>query len=233
LQGQVGSLPSGVLLKTISFPVKIAAVALDPGEYVFYAACSDANIYIAALNSGNSSGGSYGRDIIGALSDHSEAVTCLALSIDGVTLVSGSKDRTIRIWHPMTRQVLHILKHDKDPVSNILVIKQPSALSSTLAPKRRALPPLLQRYVTAEVGYPDSSYETGPVVSLQHQYIESLDSRLFTTLHVLKNQIKEFEKHDSLAKVQRDLEKLKSDYSRSRQMIKSWKNMYEDLHCFC
>ncbi|XP_031486087.1 protein ROOT INITIATION DEFECTIVE 3 isoform X2 [Nymphaea colorata] len=230
---KVWSLSLGVLLRTISFPDKVAAVALEPGEYAFYAACNDANIYIGALNCGNSTDSIYGKDIIGMLSDHSEAVTCLALSIDGVTLVSGSKDKTVRVWNTITRQVLRILKHDKGPISNILVMKQPSSLGSSWLPNSRSLPPPLHRHITPEVGHPDDGHETNPLVSLQHQYAKSLDGQLFTSSHLIKNQVKELEKRDSLAKVKSEMGKLKSDHSRSLQALKRWKNVYEDLHSFC
>ncbi|CAN6469318.1 unnamed protein product [Victoria cruziana] len=189
---KVWSLSLGVLLRTISFPDKVAAVALEPGEYAFYAACNDANIYIGALNCGKSSDSIYGKDIIGVLSDHSEAVTSLGLSADGVTLVSGSKDKTVRVWNTITRLVLRILKHDRGPISNILVVKQPSSLSNFWLPNSRALPPPLQRHVMPEVGHPDG-HETGPLVSLQHQYAKAWDGQLFTSFHVIKKQVKELE----------------------------------------
>ena len=53
------------------FPSIIDAVALDPGEHVFYASGRDGKIYIAELNAQTKSNNNnnYGLDIIGTLSD--------------------------------------------------------------------------------------------------------------------------------------------------------------------
>lgn len=44
---------------------------------------------------------------------NSKAVTCLAFSIDGVTLVSGSEDGTVRVWDAKKKLVVRVLKHMK------------------------------------------------------------------------------------------------------------------------
>lgn len=48
----------------------IDAIALDPGEHVFYAGGRDGKIYIAALHAQPTSTSNYGPHIIGTLSDH-------------------------------------------------------------------------------------------------------------------------------------------------------------------
>lgn len=60
----------GKLLRNIVFPSIIDAIALDPGEHVFYAGGRDGKIYIAALNAQLTSTSNYGLYIIGTLSDH-------------------------------------------------------------------------------------------------------------------------------------------------------------------
>lgn len=52
------------------FPSIIDAIALDPGEHVFYAGGRDGKIYIAALHAQPTSTSNYGLHIIGTLSDH-------------------------------------------------------------------------------------------------------------------------------------------------------------------
>ncbi|KAK9271064.1 hypothetical protein L1049_026653 [Liquidambar formosana] len=47
---KVWSLSKGKLLRNIIFPSIIDAIALDPGEHVFYAGSRDGKIYIAALS---------------------------------------------------------------------------------------------------------------------------------------------------------------------------------------
>ncbi|PSS35841.1 Protein ROOT INITIATION DEFECTIVE like, partial [Actinidia chinensis var. chinensis] len=84
---KVWSLSKGKLLRNIVFPSIIDAIALDPGEHVFYAGGRDGKIYIAALTAQGTSSNSYGMHIIGSLADHSKPVTCLAFDADGVLLV--------------------------------------------------------------------------------------------------------------------------------------------------
>nr|XP_028962702.1 protein ROOT INITIATION DEFECTIVE 3-like [Malus domestica] len=47
---KVWSVGSGRLLRNIVFPIIIDAIALDPGENVFFAGGRDGKIYVAALN---------------------------------------------------------------------------------------------------------------------------------------------------------------------------------------
>jgi pre-rRNA-processing protein IPI3 len=58
------------LLRNIIFPSIIDAIALDPGEHVFYAGSRDGKIYIAALNAESTSSSKYGLHIINSLSNH-------------------------------------------------------------------------------------------------------------------------------------------------------------------
>lgn len=44
---------------------------------------------------------------------YSKAVTCLAYSRDGISLLSGSEDGTIRVWSTKSRHVLRVFKHAK------------------------------------------------------------------------------------------------------------------------
>lgn len=66
---QIWSLSRGKLLRDIVFPSVIEAIALDPGEHVFYAGGRDGKIYIAALNAQVNSSSTYGMHIIGTLSE--------------------------------------------------------------------------------------------------------------------------------------------------------------------
>ena len=47
-------------------------------------------------------------------------VTCLALSIDGTLLVSGSHDCDVRMWDVPSRQCVRTMKH-KAAITNILL----------------------------------------------------------------------------------------------------------------
>lgn len=73
-------------MRNIIFPSVIDAIAMDPGEHVFYAGGRDGKIYIASLNAQGTSG-NYGMHIIGTLSDH-RFVNSLMLCMLQVTTVT-------------------------------------------------------------------------------------------------------------------------------------------------
>ncbi|CAH1430647.1 unnamed protein product [Lactuca virosa] len=128
---KVWSLTRGTLLRNIVFPSIIDAVALDPGEHVFYAGGRDGKIYIAELNAqvtSNNNNNNYGLHIIGTLSDQSKAICSLGFALDGYQLVVGSVDGMVRVWDTKTRNIIRLFKHAKGPVNNIVVMRQPVAL---------------------------------------------------------------------------------------------------------
>jgi WD40 repeat protein len=53
------------------------------------------------------------------LAEHSEAVTSVALSDDGRLALSGSADRTLRLWEPIDGRCLHVLEGDVGGVASI------------------------------------------------------------------------------------------------------------------
>lgn len=63
------SLATGRLLRDVKFPFVINAIAIDDGEYAFYAGGRDGKIYIAALNAVTTCSADYGKHIIGLLPD--------------------------------------------------------------------------------------------------------------------------------------------------------------------
>ncbi|KAL6639980.1 hypothetical protein ACP70R_022290 [Stipagrostis hirtigluma subsp. patula] len=142
---KIWSLPQGRMLRSISFPVSIDSVALDSRGHIFYAGGRDGKIYVAAMGVDGSSHGS--DDILGALDDHSKAVTSLASSTDGLLLVSGSEDGNVRVWDTRSQQVIRKVKHSQGPVTNVLIV----------TPKNVNLPPLQPlRKVCAENVEPQS-----------------------------------------------------------------------------
>ncbi|KAL6599155.1 hypothetical protein ACP70R_046019 [Stipagrostis hirtigluma subsp. patula] len=142
---KIWSLPQGRMLRSISFPVSIDSVALDSRGHIFYAGGRDGKIYVAAMGVDGSTDGS--DDILGALDDHSKAVTSLASSTDGLLLVSGSEDGNVRVWDTRSQQVIRKIKHSQGPVTNVLIV----------TPKNVNLPPLQPlRKVCAENVEPQS-----------------------------------------------------------------------------
>ncbi|XP_077213799.1 transducin/WD40 repeat-like superfamily protein [Tasmannia lanceolata] len=235
---KVWSLSKGRLLRSITFPSIIDAIALDPGEHAFFAGCRDGKIYIASLSAESTSSSGYGMHIIGLLSDHSKAVTCLAFSMDGVSLVSGSEDGVLRVWDTKTRHVVRTFKHAKGPINNVLVLRNPLCSSSQSLVNAQAstsrrnvsslLPPSLDKYINSE----DGKIVTRTVPTLQSPCGESMDS-LYLSSNVMLSQIKELQQQGSSAAAEMELERVRLDCKRSLQMVQQWKKMYQDLlhHC--
>ncbi|KAK9165283.1 hypothetical protein Scep_000474 [Stephania cephalantha] len=231
----VWSLSKGVLLRDVVFRTIIDSIALDPSERVFYAGGRDGKIYIVSLSTKSTSTSNYGMHILGALSDHSKAITCLALSTDGSLLVSGLEDGTIRIWDTKTHQIIRLLKHSKGPVNNLLVIRQSLFInphtsgdtdSSFYKRNATSLPPALEKYMDST----EVNDKVRPLVALRASCNEPLGT-LFHSCTVLKNQIKELE--GSSAASEMEAERLRLDCKRLLQIAQQWKKMYEDLHHFC
>ncbi|KAK4492119.1 hypothetical protein RD792_002916 [Penstemon davidsonii] len=234
---KVWSLSRGNLLKNIVFPSIIDAISLDPGEHVFYAGGRDGKIYIAGLSAPGASNSSYGNHIIGSMSEHSKAITCLASSADGFLLVSGSEDGMIRVWDTRTRNITRIFRHTKGPINNVLVIRQlqntsPRTSNHTLAsPLRRhgaPLPSPLEKFVNSA----DENAYVKVFINPHTTSNQHLDSS-YITVQTMENQIKELQQQGSSAAAEVDVERLKSEQQRSLQMIQQWKTMYDNLHQFC
>ncbi|XP_039023041.1 protein ROOT INITIATION DEFECTIVE 3-like [Hibiscus syriacus] len=110
---KVWSLFKGRLFRNIVFPSIIGAIAIDPGEHVFYAGGRDGKIFITALNAESSPSNNYGLHIIGLLIDQSKPVTCLAYSAEGNLLLTGSEDGMIRVWDVKTKNIVRMFRHSK------------------------------------------------------------------------------------------------------------------------
>ncbi|KAL9255283.1 ROOT INITIATION DEFECTIVE 3-like protein, partial [Drosera capensis] len=227
---QVWSLSRGKILRDILFPCIIDAIALDPGEHVFYAGGRNGKIYIAALNAASSPDSPYGKHIIGSLHDHSKGINCLAFCGDGTSLVSGSEDGLIRIWDTRSHNIIRILRHAKGPVNNILVVARPETIlksTASLGRKQQSLlPPPLEKYSSEEpIG--TKAFIGGHTAS-----VEQLDVT-YLTEYVMNNQIKDIQQHGSAAAAEMETERLKQDLKKAMQMVHQWKENYDGLQKFC
>ncbi|KAJ4834660.1 hypothetical protein Tsubulata_034486 [Turnera subulata] len=230
---KVWSLFKGTLLRNIVFPSIIDAVALDPGEHIFYAGGRDGKIYVAALNADASSSKSDLLHIIGSLSSHSKAVTSLTYSKSANLLLAGSEDGMIRVWDPKTHNIVRMLKHSKGPVNNICIVARPlnpNPRVTLQASKKQgsSLPPPLHRYAD-QIDRPESM---NSMISLQPPCNHLIDASYRSSL-VLDDQIKELQQRGSAAAAQMEVERLKLDSIQYTQVLQKWKKMYDNLHEFC
>ncbi|KAL7117048.1 hypothetical protein ACP275_03G046500 [Erythranthe tilingii] len=232
---KVWSLARGELLRNIVFPSVIDSISLDPGEHVFYAGGRDGKIYIAGLNAPVTNNSSYGKYIIGSLSEHSKSVTCLASSANGFLLVSGSEDGMIRVWDTRTRNMIRVFRHTKGPVNNVLVIRNPQHLNpqtSANSSSRRhglTLPPPLEKFAKSA----DENSHIKAFIGGSHSTSNQLLDSSYITVQTMESQIKELQQKGSSAAAEVDLERLKSEQQSSVQMIQKLKKINENLHEFC
>ncbi|XP_076928488.1 protein ROOT INITIATION DEFECTIVE 3-like [Bidens hawaiensis] len=230
---KVWSLARGTLLRNVVFPSVIDAVALDPGEHVFYAGGRDGKIYIAELNSVGKTN-NYGLHIIGTLSDQSKAICSLAFALDGVQLIAGSEDGFVRVWDTKTHNIIRVFKHAKGPVNNILVIQQPPALyprtvannQGLMARKQASLPPPLEKFTSI-----DEHSDLSIYIPPRHDYHRHCDE-VYATVDSMNSQISELQR-GSCGASEMEIERLKVEKERAMQMVQQWKKMYENLHQFC
>ncbi|XVF36291.1 hypothetical protein REPUB_Repub19eG0045500 [Reevesia pubescens] len=229
---KVWSLSRGRLLRNIVFPSIIDAIALDPGEHVFYAGSRDGKIYIAALNAESSPSNSYGLHIIGSLSDHSKPVTCLTYSAQRNLLLSGSEDGMVRVWDVKTQNIIRMFRHAKGPVNNILIVTRPLPLGRA-GPKEQAssrrhessLPPPLEKYANST----DEDMDNKAIITLP----DTIDLPQYLTSQLINDHIKELQQQGSSAAAEMEAKRLKLDCKRSMQTVKQLKKNYDNLQEFC
>lgn len=153
--------------------------------------------------------------------------------MDGISLVSGSDDGSVRVWDTKTCQVVHVFKQVKSPINNVLVLKQPSSLNPQPLSKAQGsvfrkhapslLPPPLDKYINSM----DVNVDTRPLKTIKFPRDE-LDYQ-YISAHVMMNQMKELQQQGSSASSEVELERLRLDCKRSLQMVQQWKKMYQDL----
>ena len=126
------TLGGGHLLRTVTLPSALTAVALDACEATLYAGAADGRVFEVPLNAappvaagrvGGASGVSGSVAAAAVLEGHGRAVTALACTADGERVVSSSEDGTARVWDAASRQTTHILRHPRAaPITAIAMV---------------------------------------------------------------------------------------------------------------
>lgn len=131
---RVFDIDGGDLLATVVLEAALTAVVTDPAEDHIFAGSSTGKIFEVALYKWNTGNKRPEATFLG----HEGKVTCLATSLDGQLLVSGSEDCTARVWDVASKQCIHVLHH-KGAVTNVLVVPTPVTLTS-MRPSPPTLP---------------------------------------------------------------------------------------------
>ncbi|PON37896.1 Guanine nucleotide-binding protein, beta subunit [Trema orientale] len=223
---KIWSLLEGKLLGNIEFETPIEAIALDPGERVFYAGGWNGLIYVARYPKSPSSK-NHGLHIIGSFPNKSK-VYCLEYVARRNILVSGSQDGLVRIWDIRSRKTIGQFRHGKGRVNNIVVVRQQLYPSPQTSSRRHgSLLPPLEKYANST----DEDTDTKTVIGFQETYSESMDAK-YLSYHVINNHIEELQQQGPAAS-EMEMDRLELDCQKARQMVQQWKKMYEDLHQYC
>ena len=120
---------SGQYLLNVEFPTSLSSIVVDSAEENLYVGSSKGTIYTVSLKSPP-------RDLKlnveespeNTFKGHTMAVTCLSVSLDGLSLASGSEDKDVRLWHINSRQCLKILPHKGIVTTLLYMIPKPGML---------------------------------------------------------------------------------------------------------
>jgi len=106
---------SGRLVLSVVTDTPLTAVTMDTTEYHAFIGGNNGMIYTVKLYEPprvieqhlNSS-----EEVGNIFAGHSKQVSSLSVSLDGLTLLSGSQDQTCRVWHIPSRQCLKVIPHN-------------------------------------------------------------------------------------------------------------------------
>uniref|UniRef100_A0A182P7J9 WD repeat-containing protein 18 n=1 Tax=Anopheles epiroticus TaxID=199890 RepID=A0A182P7J9_9DIPT len=123
-------LATGRLLLSVLFPVALSTLALNTLETELFVGDKKGLVYACNLRSVPRSKEVHLQQELlerSVFRGHKKAITCLSVSMDNETLLSGSEDESVIVWHVKTRQQLKVIPH-KAPVTNALFIVTPRAM---------------------------------------------------------------------------------------------------------
>jgi len=255
------TLAQGALLRTVVFPTYTNAVVVDPVETVVCAGGADGRIYISPLNTPVTTSdrpslpdsSTHDRVFTG----HKLAVTCLAFTLDGLTLISGSEDQTTRVWEMRSGQALRVLNQAKGPVTSLIVIAKMS-----LGMDITAAGPLARQQVAAPLGHFSKYLASGStsgkgadkaglagtlcvIPTTSDRNLVQFDSELDSGggggagqgLESLKRQREAADGSDPKEEEATDaameeVGRLKAELEQSRAEAAKWKRLHSELHSF-
>lgn len=123
-------LSSGTLLLSLVFQEMLTAVVLDRVEIGLYVGTNQGNIYHYNLQSPPRVKEYHITDadkVNNKFAGHSKAISCLSISLDEMTLLSGSEDENVITWNIQSRSLLKIFPH-KGAVTNAMFILKPQIM---------------------------------------------------------------------------------------------------------
>ncbi|CAD0203405.1 unnamed protein product [Chrysodeixis includens] len=115
---KIFDLASGELLLNVIFTEPLTAITFDILELKVFVGSVDGKIYEFSLMNPPRDKDVMVQDLqLPSFNAHTKAVTCLSVSLDGETLMSGSNDELVILWHIRSKQPLRTIRH-KGPITN-------------------------------------------------------------------------------------------------------------------
>lgn len=121
---------SGSMLLSLVFQEMLTAVTLDRVEIGLFVGTNLGNIYHHRLQPQSRTREYHITDndkINNKFTGHTKAITCLAVSLDEQTLMSGSEDSNVITWNIQSRSLLKTLPH-KGAITNAVFILTPRVM---------------------------------------------------------------------------------------------------------
>uniref|UniRef100_A0A182MI13 WD repeat-containing protein 18 n=1 Tax=Anopheles culicifacies TaxID=139723 RepID=A0A182MI13_9DIPT len=145
-------LTTGRLLLNVVFPVALGVLTMNALETELFVGDKKGLIYTCNLQSAPRSKEIHlQQDLLdrSVFKGHKKAITCLSVSMDCETLLSGSEDETVIVWHVKTRQQLKLLPH-KAPITNAFFLVTPRAMFDQSLELSVPFPPFQKVVITRQ-----------------------------------------------------------------------------------
>lgn len=115
---KVFEISSGTLLKNFVFDVACMSVAMDVTEKFLFVGLADGRICFINCYEQKSNNTDSMVEQSSYVPAHKKSVTRLAVTSDGLNLISGSKDCLVKIWHISSRKCIRTFEF-KDEITNV------------------------------------------------------------------------------------------------------------------
>lgn len=133
---KIYDLSSGQLLLNFVFDVPLSAITMDVLELNIFLGTTEGKLHQFSLTNPPRN-----RNVLvntevdcPTFSSHTKAVTCLSVSLDGETLMSGSNDEQVILWHIPSKQPVRIIRH-KGPITNaFFTVNYPAIYKQEFSP---------------------------------------------------------------------------------------------------
>ncbi|XP_058130077.1 WD repeat-containing protein 18 [Anopheles ziemanni] len=166
---KIYDLASGKMVLNLVFPVALSVVTMNGLETELYVGNKQGSIFICNLQSTPRSKEIHLPQSLlvpNTLKGHQKAVTCLSMSMDNETLLSGGEDAVVIVWHVKTRTQLKVIPH-KGPITNAFFLITPKLM--------------FDQSVTVNVPFP--AFHKKPITRGSR---EAVSMELTTTKHSLR-----------------------------------------------